>query len=90
MQTVKNMYFAAKAGHTGSLDPLATGVLPICFGEATKFSQYLLDADKIYESTFLLGITTASGDAEGEELERKSALSIDREVTGKMFSGFSW
>jgi tRNA pseudouridine55 synthase len=83
LQTVKNLYFAAKAGHTGSLDPLATGVLPICFGEATKFSQYLLDADKIYTSTFLLGVTTASGDSEGEELERKSAASIDLEMLEK-------
>lgn len=66
LQTAKRLYFAAKAGHTGSLDPLATGVLPLCFGEATKFSQYLLDADKAYESTFVLGTATASGDAEGE------------------------
>ncbi|MEE4110426.1 MAG: tRNA pseudouridine(55) synthase TruB, partial [Halieaceae bacterium] len=48
LQRVKRLYGAAKAGHTGSLDPLATGVLPLCFGEATKFSQYLLDADKVY------------------------------------------
>jgi tRNA pseudouridine55 synthase len=64
----KRLYGAAKAGHTGSLDPLATGVLPLCFGEATKFSQYLLDADKAYESTFVLGVATATGDAEGEVL----------------------
>lgn len=88
LQTVKNLYFAAKAGHTGSLDPLATGVLPICFGEATKFAQYLLDADKIYKSTFLLGITTASGDAEGEELERKSAEMIDREIVERSLVNF--
>ena len=50
LQNTKHLYFAAKAGHTGSLDPLATGVLPLCFGEATKFSQYLLDADKTYQS----------------------------------------
>ncbi|MDX1734828.1 MAG: tRNA pseudouridine(55) synthase TruB [Halioglobus sp.] len=66
LQTVKRLYFAAKAGHTGSLDPLATGVLPLCFGEATKFSQYLLDADKAYESTTVLGVATSTGDAEGE------------------------
>ena len=66
LQVAKRLYFAAKAGHTGSLDPLATGVLPLCFGEATKFSQYLLDADKAYQSTFVLGIATATGDAEGE------------------------
>jgi tRNA pseudouridine55 synthase len=68
LQTAKHLYFAAKAGHTGSLDPLATGVLPLCFGEATKFSQYLLDADKAYQTTFVLGVATATGDAEGEVL----------------------
>ena len=58
LRQAKRLYFAAKAGHTGSLDPLATGVLPLCFGEATKFSQYLLDADKAYDSTFVLGKIT--------------------------------
>lgn len=66
LQRVKALYQAAKAGHTGSLDPLATGVLPLCFGEATKFSQYLLDADKVYDSTFVLGAHSSTGDAEGE------------------------
>lgn len=66
LQRVKRMYGAAKAGHTGSLDPLATGVLPICLGEATKFSQFLLDADKAYRVTGQLGTQTASGDADGE------------------------
>lgn len=77
LQTVKRLLFAAKAGHTGSLDPLATGVLPLCFGEATKFSQYLLDADKIYRSTFALGVTTASGDSDGEVLESRDASALD-------------
>ncbi len=76
LQTAKHLYFAAKAGHTGSLDPLATGVLPLCFGEATKFSQYLLDADKAYESTFVLGTVTASGDAEGEVLDTRDASAV--------------
>lgn len=76
LQTVKRLYFAAKAGHTGSLDPLATGVLPLCFGEATKFSQYLLDADKAYESTFVLGTVTNTGDAEGQVLETSDASNI--------------
>jgi tRNA pseudouridine55 synthase len=76
LQTAKHLYFAAKAGHTGSLDPLATGVLPLCFGEATKFSQYLLDADKAYQSTFVLGTVTASGDAEGEILETRDASDV--------------
>ena len=69
LQMAKRLYNAAKAGHTGSLDPLATGVLPLCFGEATKFSQFLLDADKAYESSFLLGAATDTGDAEGAILE---------------------
>lgn len=76
LQRVKRLYSAAKVGHTGSLDPLATGVLPLCFGEATKFSQYLLDADKAYESTFVLGAVTDTGDAEGRVLEEKSASDV--------------
>lgn len=66
LQTVKHLYNAAKAGHTGSLDPLASGLLPICFGEATKFSQYLLDADKTYVVKAQLGVRTTTSDAEGE------------------------
>ena len=66
LQDVKRLYQAAKAGHTGSLDPLATGVLPLCFGEATKFSQFLLDADKRYLTRIRLGVTTETGDADGE------------------------
>jgi tRNA pseudouridine55 synthase len=76
LQIAKRLYDAAKAGHTGSLDPLATGVLPLCFGEATKFSQYLLDADKGYESTFTLGRTTATADAEGETLAVSDASAV--------------
>ena len=79
LQTVKRLYAAAKAGHTGSLDPLATGVLPLCFGEATKFSQYLLDADKIYRSTFVFGVTTASGDSDGEVLKRCDTSQLTQE-----------
>jgi tRNA pseudouridine55 synthase len=66
LQKVKRLYNAEKAGHTGSLDPLATGVLPICLGEATKVSQYLLDADKGYIAQVRLGETTATGDSQGE------------------------
>ncbi|GAB2886281.1 tRNA pseudouridine(55) synthase TruB [Microbulbifer echini] len=76
LQKAKRLFFANRAGHTGALDPLATGVLPICFGEATKFSQYLLDADKRYRSTFVFGMTTASGDADGDVLETKDASSL--------------
>lgn len=71
LQRAKRIFRARKAGHTGSLDPLATGVLPICFGEATKFSQYLLDSDKEYEVVAELGVRTTTGDAEGEIAERK-------------------
>ena len=71
LQKVRWLLNAEKAGHTGSLDPLATGVLPLCFGEATKFSQYLLDADKGYETVMQLGVTTTTADAEGEVLERR-------------------
>ncbi|MCB5190069.1 tRNA pseudouridine(55) synthase TruB [Methylobacillus arboreus] len=70
LQVVKRLYQAAKAGHTGSLDPLASGLLPICLGEATKFSHFLLDADKSYRALVTLGSTTTTGDAEGEVLER--------------------
>ncbi len=66
LQQVRRLYDATKAGHTGSLDPLADGMLPICFGEATKLSGYLLDANKTYEVTMQLGEKTSTGDAEGE------------------------
>lgn len=71
LQRVKRLYGAAKAGHTGALDPLATGLLPICLGEATKFSQYLLDSDKRYLTTARLGQRTDTCDAEGEITEEK-------------------
>ncbi|SEF54922.1 tRNA pseudouridine(55) synthase TruB [Nitrosomonas ureae] len=65
LQTAKQLLFAAKCGHTGTLDPMATGLLPICFGEATKFSSMLLGADKTYEATLKLGFMSTTGDAEG-------------------------
>lgn len=71
LQKVRWLLNAEKAGHTGSLDPLATGVLPLCFGEATKFSQYLLDSDKGYETVMQMGQTTNTGDAEGEVLQTR-------------------
>ncbi|TDF41869.1 tRNA pseudouridine(55) synthase TruB [Alteromonadaceae bacterium M269] len=71
LQRVKRLYFAAKAGHTGALDPLASGMLPICLGEATKFSQFLLDADKTYQVTATLGIRTTTSDADGDVVEEK-------------------
>ncbi|GJH42641.1 tRNA pseudouridine(55) synthase TruB [Pasteurella canis] len=69
MQKVKHLFQANKAGHTGALDPLATGMLPICFGEATKFSQFLLDADKRYQVTAKLGERTDTSDAEGQVVQ---------------------
>jgi tRNA pseudouridine55 synthase len=77
LQRVKTLFAAKKAGHTGSLDPLASGVLPICFGEATKFSQFLLDAEKRYSTVIRLGIATATGDAEGEVLATKPVPELD-------------
>ncbi len=71
LQKIKLVYQAAKAGHTGTLDPLATGLLPLCFGEATKFAHFLTDADKVYIATLKFGITTNTGDAEGEVLSVK-------------------
>ncbi len=71
LQKVRRLYQAAKAGHTGTLDPLASGLLPVCFGEATKFSMGLLDADKSYRATIRLGQTTTTGDAEGEVIETR-------------------
>jgi len=69
LQHVKRLYGAAKGGHTGALDPLATGMLPLTFGEATKFSQFLLDADKRYQTTAKLGVRTDSSDADGKVIE---------------------
>ena len=71
LQAARNIFKANKAGHTGSLDPLATGMLPVCFGEATKYSGLLLDSSKTYRATCTLGVTTTTGDGEGEEIERK-------------------
>jgi len=71
LQKARRLFSAAKAGHTGTLDPMATGLLPLCFGEATKFSNRLLEADKTYEAVMRLGQTTNTGDAEGEILQER-------------------
>jgi len=76
LQKARRLFSAAKGGHTGTLDPLATGLLPLCFGEATKFSADLLDADKTYEATLRLGVTTDSGDAEGQ-VTATSPVAVD-------------
>lgn len=88
LQIAKRLFFAEKAGHTGSLDPLATGVLPLCFGEATKFSQFLLDADKRYRSTFRLGMRTTTSDADGEPLTEDSTEEISRDMVERELRAF--
>ncbi|NHN39524.1 tRNA pseudouridine(55) synthase TruB [Pseudomaricurvus alcaniphilus] len=88
LQQAKRLFFAAKAGHTGSLDPLATGVLPLCFGEATKFSQFLLDADKRYRTTFRLGAFTTTGDADGDKLDECSAAAVTSEQLQRALAPF--
>jgi len=84
---VKRLLNAKKAGHTGTLDPFATGVLPLCFGEATKFSKDLLDADKTYETVIHLGLTTATGDTEGEILERND-VNVSRSQVEQVLAQF--
>ena len=77
LQQVKRLYRACKAGHTGSLDPLATGLLPICMGEATKMSAFLLEADKRYHATLELGVRTVTGDSQGEVIARRPVPRLD-------------
>lgn len=81
LQKVKHLFGANKAGHTGSLDPLATGMLPICFGDATPFSQYLLDADKCYTVTACLGVKTTTGDKEGDVI---ASIPLPETITAKL------
>jgi tRNA pseudouridine55 synthase len=88
LQRVKRLYQAAKAGHTGSLDPLATGLLPLCLGHATKFSSYLLDADKRYRVRVRLGVTTTTADAEGEVLATASTDGVDEQRVRAALAGF--
>lgn len=90
LQKCKWLLRAEKAGHTGTLDPLATGVLPLCFGAATKFSQLQLDADKTYEATAVLGVKTSTGDAEGEVIDRRPVPAITPErlaAVARQFTG---
>ena len=88
LQKAKRLYRAEKAGHTGTLDPLATGLLPLCFGAATKFSQISLDADKRYTATLQLGITTSTADAEGEVLRTRD-VSVNREQMAQACARFT-
>ena len=88
LQEVKRLYEANKAGHAGSLDPLATGVLPVCLGEATKVSQFLLDSDKRYRTRIKLGIRTDTGDSEGSIIERNEGISISRKAIERALTKF--
>jgi len=88
VQKAKRLLDAQKVGHTGSLDPLATGVLPLCFGEATKFSQYLLDSDKHYWTRIRLGIATDTGDADGQIIAERSTAHLTREQVGEVVAAF--
>ncbi len=87
LQRVKRIYQAEKAGHTGSLDPLASGLLPICLGEATKFSQFLLDADKRYQVTGQLGVRTDSADADGKVIASRP-VAVTREQLEQVLPAF--
>lgn len=80
LQQVRRLYQAQKAGHTGALDPLASGMLPICLGEATKFSQFLLDADKTYQVTARLGIRTTTSDADGEVVSERPITANQQQI----------
>ena len=89
LQQVKRLFGAAKAGHTGALDPLATGVLPLCFGEATKFSQMMLDSDKAYIATAKLGVRTETGDSEGKVVgEKPVPTDLTPEILESVLDGF--
>lgn len=88
LQKVRRLYQAEKAGHTGTLDPLASGLLPVCFGEATKYSMGLLEADKTYRATICLGQTTTTGDAEGEVIQTRP-VSVSAERVGEVLQRFS-
>ncbi|WP_191601070.1 tRNA pseudouridine(55) synthase TruB [Marinomonas algicola] len=90
LQRIRRLFRAEKAGHTGALDPLATGMLPLCFGEATKFSQFLLDSNKRYQTRISLGVRTTTGDKEGDILTQEPVPSIsdnDLEILLDRFRG---
>ncbi len=88
LQQVKRIFQASKAGHGGSLDPLATGVLPLCFGEATKVSRFLLDSDKRYRARMKLGVRTDSGDSEGRQIAVCEDFSVAREQAARALERF--
>lgn len=88
LQRVRRLLEAQKAGHTGTLDPMATGLLPICLGEATKFSAHLLEADKVYRTRVELGVITDTGDAEGTVIERREVPDFTAEQVENVLSHF--
>jgi tRNA pseudouridine55 synthase len=88
LQQVKAIFGACKAGHTGSLDPLASGLLPVCFGMATKVSPFLLDSDKRYQVKVCLGVTTTTGDREGEVVETQSADAVTEQAVRDILPRF--
>ncbi|MCU7939319.1 MAG: tRNA pseudouridine(55) synthase TruB [gamma proteobacterium symbiont of Bathyaustriella thionipta] len=88
LQKIKRLYQAQKAGHTGSLDPLATGVLPICLGEATKVSHYLLDADKRYRAKCILGAVTTTGDSDGEIIDTRPVPALNKNQILDLLAAF--
>lgn len=88
LQKVRWLYRAQKAGHTGALDPLATGLLPVCLGEATKFSHYLLDSTKRYQTTVRLGQTTTTGDVEGDILQERPVPVLTEELIEQTLEKF--
>lgn len=92
LSKIKWIFSAKKAGHTGTLDPLATGLLPICFGEATKFSNHLLNSDKTYEATIQLGWKSSTGDAEGELTKSTTTLLVKEKIQSALdsFIGVSY
>ncbi|MGR9043846.1 MAG: tRNA pseudouridine(55) synthase TruB [Gammaproteobacteria bacterium] len=89
LQEVKRLLNANKAGHTGSLDPLATGLLPLCFGEATKVSAFMLDADKRYRVAIKLGVVTDTGDAEGQVLATRTVPSLSLDTLKSCLNRFT-
>ncbi len=88
VQKAKRLFAARKVGHTGSLDPLATGVLPLCFGEATRFSRYLLDSDKKYTARVVLGVSTDSGDADGKVVRERPVGRLTRATADKALDAY--
>jgi len=88
LQQVKRLFGARKAGHTGSLDPLASGMLPICFGQATKISAYLLGADKLYQTTACFGLRTDTADADGQVIEESGVTEVSRTLLQRAIDQF--